>query len=100
VDRERRLLSSSNFPQACSRIQALPLTALINALRAVVLEGAGITGVARRARRARGVGSRSVRDRATDLQVEMIETDERTTAACEPGRRAHGGRCAAQTWAG
>ena len=40
--------SSSNFPQAVQPvIQALPLTALINALRAVVLEGAGITGVAR-----------------------------------------------------
>ena len=40
--------SSSNFPQALQPvIQALPLTALINALRAVVLEGAGVTGVAR-----------------------------------------------------
>jgi ABC-type multidrug transport system permease subunit len=40
--------SSSNFPQAVQPvIQALPLTALINALRAVVLEGAGLTGVAR-----------------------------------------------------
>jgi ABC-type multidrug transport system permease subunit len=40
--------SSSNFPQALQPvIQALPLTALINALRAVVLEGAGVAGVAR-----------------------------------------------------
>ena len=40
--------SSSNFPQAVQPlVQALPLTALINALRAVVLEGAGIPGVAR-----------------------------------------------------
>ncbi len=40
--------SSSNFPQAVQPvIQALPLTALINALRAVVLEGAAIPGVAR-----------------------------------------------------
>ena len=40
--------SSSNFPQDVQPlIQALPLTALIDALRAVVLEGAGIPGVAR-----------------------------------------------------
>ncbi len=38
--------SSSNFPQAVQPIiQALPLTALINALRAVILEGAGTAGV-------------------------------------------------------
>ena len=40
--------SSSNFPQAVQpAIQALPLTALIDALRGVVLEGSGISGVAR-----------------------------------------------------
>jgi ABC-type multidrug transport system permease subunit len=40
--------SSSNFPQAMQPIiQALPLTALINALRSVVLEGTAISGVAR-----------------------------------------------------
>jgi ABC-type multidrug transport system permease subunit len=40
--------SSSNFPQAAQPIiQALPLTALINALRAVILEGSGIADVAR-----------------------------------------------------
>jgi ABC-2 type transport system permease protein len=40
--------SSSNFPQTVQPIiQALPLTALINALRSVVLEGAGVPGVAR-----------------------------------------------------
>jgi ABC-type multidrug transport system permease subunit len=40
--------SSSNFPQPVQPIiQALPLTALINALRAVVLEGAGVSGVSR-----------------------------------------------------
>jgi ABC-type multidrug transport system permease subunit len=40
--------SSANFPQAVQPIiQALPLTALINALRAVVLDGDGIPGVAR-----------------------------------------------------
>jgi ABC-type multidrug transport system permease subunit len=39
--------SSTNFPQPVQPIiQALPLTALINALRAVVLEGAGVPGVA------------------------------------------------------
>ena len=40
--------SSSNFPAAMQPvIQALPLTALVNALRGVVLEGAGLAGVAR-----------------------------------------------------
>ena len=40
--------SSANFPQRVQPvIQALPLTALINALRAVVLEGAGVPGVSR-----------------------------------------------------
>ena len=40
--------SSANFPQPVQPIiQALPLTALINALRNVVLEGAGVPGVAR-----------------------------------------------------
>jgi ABC-type multidrug transport system permease subunit len=40
--------SSSNFPQAVQPvIQALPLTALINALRSVVLEGAGLQSVLR-----------------------------------------------------
>jgi len=40
--------SSSNFPQAMQPvIQALPLTALINALRNVVLEGATLAGVGR-----------------------------------------------------
>ncbi len=40
--------SSSNFPQAMQPvIQALPLTALINALRNVVLEGATLAAVAR-----------------------------------------------------
>jgi ABC-2 type transport system permease protein len=38
--------SSSNFPQAAQPlIQALPLTALIDALRSVVLEGAGLVAV-------------------------------------------------------
>ena len=40
--------SSSNFPQAVQPlIQALPLTALIDALRSVVLDGAGLTAVSR-----------------------------------------------------
>jgi ABC-2 type transport system permease protein len=40
--------SSANFPQPLQPvIQALPLTALVNALRAVVLEGAGVPGVLR-----------------------------------------------------
>jgi ABC-2 type transport system permease protein len=40
--------SSSNFPQAAQPlIQALPLTALIDALRSVVLEGAGLAAVSR-----------------------------------------------------
>ena len=40
--------SSTNFPPATQPIiQALPLTALVNALRSVVLEGAGLSGVAR-----------------------------------------------------
>jgi ABC-type multidrug transport system permease subunit len=40
--------SSSNFPQAVQPlIQALPLTALIDALRGVVLDGVGLAGVAR-----------------------------------------------------
>jgi ABC-type multidrug transport system permease subunit len=38
--------SSSNFPQAIQpAIKALPLTALVNALRAVVLEGATLQAV-------------------------------------------------------
>jgi ABC-2 type transport system permease protein len=40
--------SSANFPQAFQPfIQALPLTALVNALRSVILEGAGLQSVAR-----------------------------------------------------
>jgi ABC-2 type transport system permease protein len=40
--------SSSNFPQAVQPlIQALPLTALIDALRSVVLDGAGLAAVSR-----------------------------------------------------
>jgi ABC-2 type transport system permease protein len=40
--------SSSNFPEAVQPlIQALPLTALIDALRSVVLDGAGLAGVSR-----------------------------------------------------
>jgi ABC-type multidrug transport system permease subunit len=40
--------SSANFPQPVQPIiQALPLTALIDALRDVVLEGAGVPGVSR-----------------------------------------------------
>ncbi len=40
--------SSANFPQAAQPlIQALPLTALIDALRSVVLEGAGLAAVSR-----------------------------------------------------
>ncbi len=40
--------SSSNFPQAVQpAIQALPLTALVDALRAVVLEGSGVLAVKR-----------------------------------------------------
>jgi ABC-type polysaccharide/polyol phosphate export permease len=39
--------SASNFPDALQPfIQALPLTALIDALRGVVLEGATVAGVA------------------------------------------------------
>ena len=38
--------SSSNFPAAIQPVvQALPLTALVNALRAVMLQGAGIAGI-------------------------------------------------------
>src|SRR6185436_20619618 len=38
--------SSSNFPDSVQPvIQALPLTALVDALRAVVLEGAGLNGI-------------------------------------------------------
>lgn len=40
--------SSANFPQAMQPlIQALPLTALVNALRSIILEGAGLQGVMR-----------------------------------------------------
>ena len=40
--------SATNFPQSMQPlIQALPLTALINALRAVILEGTTLIGVAR-----------------------------------------------------
>ena len=40
--------SSSNYPQAVQPlIQALPLTALIDALRSVVLDGAGLAAVSR-----------------------------------------------------
>jgi ABC-type polysaccharide/polyol phosphate export permease len=40
--------SSSNFPEAVQPlIQALPLTALIDALRSVVLDGAGLADVSR-----------------------------------------------------
>jgi ABC-type multidrug transport system permease subunit len=40
--------SSSNYPQAAQPlIQALPLTALIDALRSVVLDGAGLADVSR-----------------------------------------------------
>jgi ABC-2 type transport system permease protein len=40
--------SASNFPQAAQPfIQALPLTALIDALRSVVLDGAGLAAVSR-----------------------------------------------------
>jgi len=40
--------SASNFPRTMQPlIQALPLTALINALRSVILEGTGLAGVAR-----------------------------------------------------
>jgi ABC-type polysaccharide/polyol phosphate export permease len=40
--------SSSNFPRAAQPlIQALPLTALVDALRAVVLEGATLSSVHR-----------------------------------------------------
>jgi ABC-type polysaccharide/polyol phosphate export permease len=40
--------SSSNFPKAVQpAIQALPLTALVDALRAVVLEGATLSAVHR-----------------------------------------------------
>jgi ABC-type polysaccharide/polyol phosphate export permease len=39
--------SSSNFPEAMQpAIQALPLTALNNALRSIVLEGSPLRGVA------------------------------------------------------
>lgn len=40
--------SASNFPAMFQPVvQALPLTALVNGLRAVMLQGAGISGVAR-----------------------------------------------------
>jgi len=40
--------SSSNFPEAVQPlIRALPLTALVDALRAVILEGAGLGGIRR-----------------------------------------------------
>jgi ABC-type multidrug transport system permease subunit len=40
--------SATNFPQAMQPlIQALPLTALINALRSVILEGSALTGITR-----------------------------------------------------
>jgi ABC-2 type transport system permease protein len=40
--------SSTNFPESLQpAIQALPLTALVNALRSVILEGAGLLAVGR-----------------------------------------------------
>jgi hypothetical protein len=73
--------SSANFPQAVQpAIQALPLTALINALRAVVLEGSGIPGVARELAvlAAWGLGSFGIRAAILSLAL------DRRPAEAEP----------------
>ena len=64
--------SSSNFPQAVQPvIQALPLTALINALRSVVLEGAGLQSVLRELAVLSVWGVRRLRAGTPNLQMEV-----------------------------
>ena len=60
--------SASNFPDAVQPfIQALPLTALVDALRAVVLEGASLGAIRIELLTLIGVDDRAVRDRPANL---------------------------------
>ena len=64
--------SASNFPAAMQPfIQALPLTALNDALRAVMLEGAGLPEVAARTGAAGRLGARQLWRRAADLPLAL-----------------------------
>ena len=64
--------SASRFPEVVQPfVQALPLTALVDALRAVVLEGAPLTRYPGRVGDSRGLGRRAVCDRPQGLPVEI-----------------------------
>ena len=62
--------STERFPAAMQPfIQALPLTALNDALRGVMLEGVGVSGAVAAVGAARVVGRTQLRRGAEDLQV-------------------------------
>ena len=83
--------SSSNFPAVVQPvIHALPLTALVDALRAVVLEGASLGGDSLRAADADDVGDRDLLDRPANLQV-AVEAAVRLAGA-EPRSKIPPGR--------
>ena len=64
--------SSSNFPAAVQPfIQALPLTALIDALRAVMLEGATLGAIRGELATLAMWTDRALRDRAPYLQMAL-----------------------------
>ena len=67
--------ASSNFPASVQPlVQALPLTALNNALRAVMLEGAGLPGIARDLGVLVAWGVRQLRGRAPDVPVAVTSS--------------------------
>ena len=67
--------SSAHFPELMQPlISILPLTALNDALRAVMIDGASLAAVARPLARAGGVGDRLLRGRGAHLSLGLMPT--------------------------
>ena len=67
-------------------VKALPLTALNDALRAVMLDGAGLAATAAAAPEPRGLGRAELRDRAADLPLAVSRAPRPDQRAGEGGR--------------
>ena len=80
--------SSERFPDAVQPfIQALPLTQLLNALRAVILEGAGWLDVVPRPGHPRRLGRRHLPARPAALPLDLTAAAGRTSGAGRPRAR-------------
>ena len=78
--------STERFPDAVQPfVQALPLTALNDALRAVMLEGAGLAALLPELALLAALGRGQLRDRAEDLPLAVTATEK--TRRTQRGRR-------------